>query len=99
MRYKVGWSANLIVAGTFFLGLSKAGLPSAFGQDAPARRPHAGMLRFPDVSDAKIAFVYANDIWLVPKEGGTAMPLASPPGQESFPRFSPDGKSIAFVGN
>ncbi len=62
-------------------------------------RPHAGMLRYPDVSREKIVFVYANDLWVVPREGGTAIPLASPPGQEMFPRFSPDGKTIAFVGN
>ncbi len=61
--------------------------------------PHAGMLRFPDVSAMQIAFVYANDIWLVPREGGLATPLASPPGPELFPRFSPDGRTIAFVGN
>ncbi|TVQ54336.1 MAG: hypothetical protein EA377_05580 [Phycisphaerales bacterium] len=61
--------------------------------------PDAGMLRYPHVSKTHITFVYANDIWLVPREGGLAKPLASPPGQEVNPRFSPDGKSIAFVGN
>ncbi len=62
-------------------------------------RPHAGMLRFPDVSAEYIVFSYANDLWLVPRAGGTAIPLASPPGGESFPRFSEDGQTIAFVGN
>ncbi len=62
-------------------------------------RPHAGMLRYPDVSATHIVFVYANDLWLVPREGGTAVPLASPPGSESFPRFSADGSTIAYVGN
>lgn len=64
-----------------------------------ATRPHAGMLRYPDVSASSIVFVYANDLWIVPREGGMASPLASPPGQELFPRFSPDGKFIAFIGN
>lgn len=59
----------------------------------------AGMLRYPDVSETHIVFSYANDLWLVPREGGVATPLASPDGQERFPRFSPDGQSIAFVGN
>jgi tricorn protease len=66
---------------------------------ADEHRPHGGMLRFPDVSATHIVFVYANDIWLVPREGGTAAPLASPPGPELLPKFSPDGKRIAFVGN
>ena len=62
-------------------------------------QPHAGMMRYPDVSKDKIAFVYANDIWIAPHDGGMAVPLASPPGPELFPRFSPDGQTIAFVGN
>jgi len=57
------------------------------------------MLRNPDISATHVVFVYADDLWLVPREGGVATPLASPPGQETFPRFSPDGKTIAFVGN
>lgn len=61
--------------------------------------PQAGMLRYPHVSGTHITFVYANDIWMVPREGGEARPLASPPGQEVNPRFSPDGTQIAFVGN
>ncbi|MEP0848459.1 MAG: PD40 domain-containing protein [Phycisphaerae bacterium] len=68
---------------------------------APAddTRPHAGMMLYPDVSATHIVFCYANDLWVVPRTGGTALPLASPEGAESFPRFSSDGKAIAFVGN
>ncbi|KPJ60896.1 MAG: hypothetical protein AMJ46_04175 [Latescibacteria bacterium DG_63] len=66
---------------------------------ALAVEPHAGMLRYPDVSATHIVFLYANDLWLVHKDGGTAAPLASPPGQERYPHFSPDGKLIAFSGN
>ncbi len=62
-------------------------------------RPHAGMLRNPDVSATQIVFSYANDLWVVPREGGLASPLASPPGLEAFPRFSPDGQTIAFMAN
>jgi tricorn protease len=58
---------------------------------------NAGMLRYPDISKDKIVFVYANDLWVVDRTGA-ARPLASPPGTESMPRFSPDGKTIAFAG-
>ena len=54
------------------------------------------MLRYPAVSSDRIAFVYAGDIWLVAKEGGAAVRLTSSPGEESFPRFSPDGSQVAF---
>ncbi|MBD0374406.1 MAG: PD40 domain-containing protein [Flavisolibacter sp.] len=59
----------------------------------------AGLFRFPDVSASQIVFTYANDLWVMPKEGGVAQKLSSPPGVESYPKFSPDGKSIAFTGN
>jgi tricorn protease len=71
----------------------------AFVMAAPASavEPHGAMLRYPDVSATQIVFRYANDLWLVPREGGEALPLSSPPGGESFPRFSPDGKTVAFM--
>ncbi len=61
--------------------------------------PHPAMLRHPDVSKTHIVFQYANDLWLVPREGGIATPLANPAGAERRPHFSPDGSKIAFVGN
>ena len=59
----------------------------------------AGLFRFPDVSKTQIVFTYANDIWIISKDGGTAEKLSSPAGIESFPKFSPDGRTIAFSGN
>jgi tricorn protease len=59
----------------------------------------AGLYRYPDVSKTQIVFTYSNDLWVVPKEGGEAIKLSSPLGVESFPRFSPDGRTIAFTGN
>ena len=59
----------------------------------------AGLFRYPDVSATDIVFTYANDLWIMPKAGGTAVKLSSPAGVESFPKFSPDGKQVAFTGN
>ncbi len=55
--------------------------------------------RYPDVSHDHIVFSFANDLWLVPKSGGHALKLSSPAGPETFPRFSPDGQTVAFSGN
>ncbi len=63
------------------------------------RSPDARMLRFPDVSEDNIVFVYAGDLWIVPKQGGTARKLSSPRGRELLPKFSPDGRRVAFSGN
>ncbi len=56
------------------------------------------LLRTPTVSATQIAFAYAQNIWSVPRAGGTARRLTSFQGQTSNPHFSPDGKWIAFSG-
>jgi tricorn protease len=58
----------------------------------------ARLLHFPDINGDRIAFVYAGDIWTVPAAGGTARRLTSHAGLELFPKFSPDGRWIAFSG-
>src|SRR5688500_19564087 len=52
----------------------------------------------PAVSADRIAFAYANDLWVANLDGSGVRRLTSHPGIESRPRFSPDGKSIAFAG-
>src|SRR6185369_8948339 len=56
------------------------------------------LLRTPTVSVTQIAFAYAQNIWVVPRAGGTARRVTSFQGQTSNPHFSPDGKWIAFSG-
>jgi dipeptidyl aminopeptidase/acylaminoacyl peptidase len=38
-----------------------------------------------------------SDVWVVPADGGTPKQLTSAPGADNHPRWSPDGKTIAFV--
>jgi tricorn protease len=56
------------------------------------------LLRSPTVSGTEIAFTYANNVWIVPRAGGTARRLTSFQGQTTNPHFSPDGQWIAFSG-
>ena len=54
------------------------------------------MLRQPAVSKHHLAFVYAGDLWLADRSGGNARRLTSHAASEFAPRFSPDGRQIAF---
>ncbi len=78
-----------------------AGLLAHAAQSQPMvpARIDARMMRQPAVSASQIAFVYAGDIWIAEKTGGVAVRLSSPRGEESFPRFSPDGSLLAFTGD
>jgi tricorn protease len=55
------------------------------------------LLRFPDIYKDKIAFGYAGDLWLVSSSGGAARRITTHPGRELFPKFSPDGRWLAFT--
>src|ERR1035438_1759176 len=82
------------------LGLTTRPLyTAAQAQPVVPARIDARMMREPAVSATQIAFVYAGDIWIADKGGGVALRLSSPRGEESFPRFSPDGSLLAFTGD
>jgi tricorn protease len=56
------------------------------------------LLNDPAVSANRIAFAYANDLWVAGLDGSGVRRLTSHPGVESRPRFSQDGNWIAFAG-
>ncbi|MGA2980266.1 MAG: PDZ domain-containing protein [Terriglobales bacterium] len=76
------------------LGTVPGGVCLAAAQEAQEGR----LLRFPDIYKDKIAFMYGGDLWLASSSGGTARRITSHPGRELFPKFSPDGKWLAFTG-
>ena len=55
------------------------------------------LLQHPTVNHSQVVFAYADDLWSVPRTGGTATRLTSGAGLETGPIFSPDGKQIAFT--
>ena len=78
----------------FIFGLSLMAAPFLSHAQTDAR-----LMQLPDVSDTQITFAFGDDIWVVPKAGGVAHRLTSPAGPELYPKFSPDGKQIAFSAN
>ena len=54
------------------------------------------LMRFPDIYKDRIVFSYGGDLWLGSTSGGVARRITTHPGLELFPKFSPDGKWIAF---
>lgn len=70
----------------------------AAGMFSAVQADEARLLRFPATNGTDVVFTYAGDLYKAPLSGGEAQRLTSHIGYEIFPRFSPDGKSIAFTG-
>jgi len=77
----------------FLVFSTKTGAQNGHGAPTQTR-----LLRTPTVSTTQIGFAYANNIWVVPRAGGSAKRLTSFQGQTANPHFSPDGRWIAFSG-
>jgi tricorn protease len=69
---------------------------STLAQQSAADKPL--LLQSPTVSRTHIVFSYAGDLWSVSREGGDASRLTTGIGVESEPKFSPDGRWVAFTG-
>src|SRR6266513_3593531 len=79
------------------LCLIASGLLSITSASAQKLPDTTRLLRFPTTNGKQIVFCYAGELYTVGKEGGIARRLTSGPGYSSFPRFSRDGKQIAFT--
>ena len=75
------------------------GLVAAFlGVTAHADPAERTLMRYPTLSGNAIVFVAHDNLWSVPRTGGTASRLTADEGRDVMPRFSPDGRWIAFTG-
>ena len=73
------------------------GLLAVIGMAHAAQAEPTPLLRTPNASATSVAFVARGELWTVPLEGGTATRLIHGPGAVLYPRFSPDGRWIAFT--
>ena len=72
-------------------------LSTGWAQTAAPAGP-TRLLRQPDIWRDQVVFVYAGDLWTASASGGPARRLTAHPGDELYPKYSPDGKWIAFTG-
>ena len=76
---------SLLVTLLFILVLSSL----AFAREAR-------LVRYPSYSNGRIAFTYLGDIWTADENGQNVQRLTVNKARDAYPRFSPDGKWIAF---
>ncbi len=69
---------------------------AAFAQTPPAA-DETRLLRFPSTDGKRVVFSYADQLYSAPLSGGEARRLTNAPGYAIFPRFSPDGRELAFT--
>lgn len=57
----------------------------------------AKLVRYPSYHNGRVAFTYLGDIWTADESGQNVQRLTVNKARDAYPRFSPDGKWIAFT--
>lgn len=88
---RIRHSALALFAPTLFLAAASIGAQAA----DPVK-----FARYAHVSnDGTVAFTWQDDIWVADKDGANPRRLTAHVARDFMPRFSPDGKTIAFTSN
>src|SRR3954452_15461574 len=67
--------------------------------DRPADAGPIKLARHPDYHAGRVAFSYLGDIWTASEDGTAVQRVTDNSAREIYPRFSPDGRWIAFSSN
>ncbi|KPF44776.1 hypothetical protein IP80_17450 [beta proteobacterium AAP65] len=85
--------------GAALLGAALIGGPTAaVAQNAAPAGEREGFYRFPALRGQTLVFTAESDLWRVPLQGGRAERITTHPELEARAAFSPDGRTLAFVG-
>ena len=66
----------------------------AIAGTAPARE--AKLIRYPHFHEGTVVFSYLGDIWTARDDGSAIVRLTANKARDVYPRFSPDGTTVAF---
>ncbi len=95
LRTLVTWLYAIMVFPTLALAASPS---TPVANSDSANTADMRLLRTPDIHGDTVVFEYGGDLWTVSAQGGEARRLTTAIGFESMPKFSPDGRWIAFSG-
>src|SRR5690242_12877491 len=80
--------------------MNRQALPAAIMLLAcTAAQADVRLLRHPSYHNGQVAFSYLGDIWIANENGTGVQRLTDHRARDIYPRFSPDGKWIAFSSN
>ena len=81
------------------LALALVAAAVAVAAAAPVDAAPIKFARYPHVHGNRLAFSYHGDLWVANADGSQPARLTAHVSRNTFPRFSPDGRWIAFTSN
>jgi tricorn protease len=103
MSRKIALVACLTLVLAWSMGIdvpnAQQNAPSTTPRSAPSNGGPIKLARHPDYHAGKIAFSYMGDIWTANEDGSAVLRITDNVARDVYPRFSPDGRTIAFSSN